>query len=88
MVTHGHSKARRKREEALCDFFFLKEERKKVKLWRECVCVKTHLMEGLHFGFQMCELSCCLSLRWSLLVCLLGQSLSMQLLISSDSHQC
>lgn len=38
------------------------------------MCVKTHVMEGLHFGFQMCELSCCLSLRWSLSVCLRAHS--------------
>ena len=30
---------------------------------------KDALNGGLHFGFQMCGLSCCLSLRWSLSVC-------------------
>lgn len=36
---------------------------------------KDALNEGLRFGFQMCELSCCLSLRWSLSVSLRALSL-------------
>lgn len=51
------------------DFFYL------FFFWfGECECVKTRVMEGLHFGFQMCELSCFLSLRWSLSVCLQAHS--------------
>ena len=77
-ITHQSEKKKIVSWGSPCDIVSLKEGGKEKKKWN-ClwlkvrggfltwkVCVrKDALNGGLHFGFQMCGLSCCLSLRWS-----------------------
>lgn len=68
---------------------------KKVKLWLSRgriltwkVCMRKDALNGwLHFSFQMCRLSCCLSLRWSLFP-VFTSSLRVFSYSFSKNHQC